>query len=73
MKTNGQTPATTQIDLLSHPMYTPSDLAYFESKGYTPTEILAFWDRDLAAGKEPLHHRPAPAILEYLTQTNVKK
>ncbi len=54
-------------------MYTPSDLAYFEGKGYTPTEILAFWDRDLAAGKEPLHHRPAPAILEYLTQTNVKK
>ena len=73
MKTNDRTPAPTHTDLLNHPMYTPSDLAYFEGKGYTPTEILAFWDRDLAIGKEPLHHRPAPTILEYLRQTNVKK
>ena len=60
-------PATLD-DLKRHPLHTPSDLAYFQSKGYTTDEILAFWDRDLADGKEPLHHRPAPPLVEYLRQ-----
>ena len=57
--------------LESHPMYTPSDLAYFRSKGYTDDEIVAFWDRDLALGCEPVHHKPIPDIVAYLRpQTN---
>lgn len=57
--------ATTD-DLKRHPMYSPSDLAYFQNKGYSNEEILAFWNRDLAAGHEPLHHRPAPPLVEFL-------
>ena len=40
----------------AHPMYTPSDLAYFREKGYTDDEIIAFWDRDLARGHRPVEH-----------------
>ena len=53
-------------DLKRHPMYTESDLQYFLRKGYTHDEIIAFWDRDFAAGHEPLHHRPAPSLDEAL-------
>ena len=42
--------------LAAHPMHSPSDLAYFRGKGYSDAEILAFWDRDHAAGGKPLRH-----------------
>ena len=43
-----------------HPMYSASDLAYFRAKGYSDAEILAFWDRDHAAGVKPVIHRRLP-------------
>jgi len=46
--------------MADHPMYTADDLAYLRSKGYSDDEVLAFWDRDHAAGCEPVHHRDAP-------------
>ena len=49
--------------LETHPMYTPSDLAYFRSKGYTDDEVLEIWDRDLADGKDPVHHKPVPDVV----------
>jgi len=48
----------------NHPMYTDSDYAYFRRKGYTDDEVLAFWDRDRKRGCEPVHHRPAPDMVE---------
>lgn len=45
------------IDLHRHPMYSNSDLRYLRKKGYSDEEILAFWDRDHADGKTPVHHR----------------
>ena len=53
--------------IANHPMYTPSDLAYFRTKGYSDVEILAFWDRDQARGCEPVHHRPAPNVVDAIT------
>jgi hypothetical protein len=50
-------------DLKSHPMYTPSDLAYLRSHGYDDVEIRAFWERDQRLGKEPLHHQPIPDVI----------
>jgi len=49
--------------IATHPMNTPSDLAYFRRKGYSDAEILAFWDRDHAMGCKPCHHDPAPDVL----------
>jgi len=40
--------------IANHPMFSPSDLAYFRRKGYSDDEILAFWDRDHAAGQKPV-------------------
>lgn len=54
---------TTAERIAKHPMNTPTDLAYFRRKGYSDREILAFWDRDLADGKKPVHHRPAPDVV----------
>ena len=45
------------IDLHRHPMYSASDLRYLRQKGYSDEEILAFWNRDHADGKTPVHHR----------------
>ena len=53
---------------ISHPMYTESDYAYFSCKGYTDAEIVAFWDRDMARGCEPLVHKKAPDVVGYLNQ-----
>ncbi len=39
-----------------HAMFSESDLRYLRVKGYTDEEILAFWDRDHAMGKEPVIH-----------------
>jgi hypothetical protein len=50
-------------DLTKHAMYTASDLSYLRAKGYTDEEIRQFWDRDLEAGKAPVHHAPIPDIL----------
>jgi len=44
--------------IAEHPMNTPSDLAYFRTKGYSDAEILAFWDRDHGLGCQPVVHRP---------------
>jgi len=40
-----------------HAMYSASDLRYLRDKGYSDEEILAFWDRDHAAGAEPVQHK----------------
>lgn len=50
---------TMNIDeqLAQHPMYSASDLRYFRRKSYSDEEILAFWNRDAAEGKQPVHHR----------------
>ena len=45
--------------IAGHPMYSASDLAYLRRKGYGDAEILAFWDRDHAAGAKPVHHENA--------------
>jgi len=45
--------------IANHPMFSPSDLAYFRRKGYGDDEILAFWDRDDAAGQKPVRHDKA--------------
>ena len=37
----------------NHPNYSPADCAYLHAKGYSETEILAFWDRDRAWGQGP--------------------
>ena len=42
--------------ITNHPMYSASDLAYLRKKGYSDAEILAFWDRDHAAGEKPVYH-----------------
>ena len=39
-----------------HAMFSETDLRYLRAKGYTDKEILAFWDRDHAMGKEPVIH-----------------
>lgn len=39
-----------------HAMFSETDLRYLRAKGYTDAEILAFWDRDHAMGKEPVIH-----------------
>jgi len=49
-----------------HPMYSPSDLAYFRRKGYSDEEILAFWDRDHAMGCKPCHHTTPPDVVGML-------
>ncbi len=50
----------THATLKKHSMYTPSDHEYFKSKGYEPHEIKHIWDRDLAAGNDPVHHKEIP-------------
>ena len=54
---------TLESRIANHPMNTPSDLAYLRGKDYTNAEILAFWDRDLALGCEPVIHRPIPDVI----------
>ena len=43
--------------IADHPMYSDSDLKYLRNKGYSDTEILAFWDRDHGMGCKPVEHR----------------
>ncbi len=43
--------------IANHPMYSPSDLKYLRKKGYSDSEILAFWDRDHSMGCKPVEHR----------------
>lgn len=52
--------------LKNHPMFSQSDLDYFDSKGYSTDEILAFWDRDYKAGNAPCIHTPAFDLVGYL-------
>ena len=42
--------------LREHAMFSESDLRYLRAKGYDDGQILAFWDRDHAMGKEPVIH-----------------
>ena len=67
----GASVAATDQDLAKriakHPMYSPSDLAYFRRKGYSDTEILAFWDRDHASGHKPCHHQSPPDLVGMLS------
>jgi len=50
----------------NHAMYTKSDYEYFNAKGCTDAEVLAFWDRDLARGADPVVHKSAPDIVGYI-------
>ena len=43
--------------IAEHPMHSPSDLKYLRKKGYSDSEILAFWDRDHGLGQKPVEHR----------------
>ena len=52
--------------IAKHPMYSPSDLAYFRRKGYSDEEILAFWDRDHTMGCKPCHHATPPDVVGML-------
>ncbi len=49
-------------------MYSTSDLSYLRAKGYGNDEILAFWDRDHAAGHGPVEHRPIPDVVGELAR-----
>jgi len=42
--------------LISHPNYTQADLEYLKSKGYSNSEILGIWDRDLSESKGAVKH-----------------
>jgi hypothetical protein len=59
--------------LEEHRMYTASDLAYLRGKGCDDNEIRAFWDRDEAAGFEPLEHRPIPDLLSVLSGAGLRR
>lgn len=50
-------------NLKNHPMWSESDHAYFKGKGYTDNEIKAIWDRDHAAGHDPVVHKKAPDVV----------
>jgi len=49
--------------LKKHPMFSESDHKYFKDKGYTPSEIKAIWDRDHAAGHDPVVHKEVPDVV----------
>jgi len=57
--------------IANHPMFSPSDLAYFRRKGYGDQEILAFWDRDHAAGQKPVRHDKADDGLADALRENI--
>ena len=57
--------------IANHPMFSPSDLAYFRRKGYSDDEILAFWDRDHAAGQKPVRHDKAVNSLSDALRENL--
>jgi len=63
-------PATAER-IANHPMFSPSDLAYFRRKGYSDDEILAFWDRDHAAGQKPVRHDKAVNSLSDALRENL--
>ena len=44
----------------NHANYSDDDYNYLNAKGYSDTEILAFWDRDAARGQGPCHHTNVP-------------
>jgi len=48
---------TTAERIANHPMRSLSDLKYLRKKGYSDSEILAFWDRDHGMGHKPVQHR----------------
>ena len=39
--------------LTDHPNYTADDADYLRGKGWTPQQILARWDEELAQGNAP--------------------
>lgn len=52
-----------------HKQYTEVDYEYLHGKGYTDSEIIKFWDRDAALGKEPLSHfAEIPDVVGYLNK-----
>ncbi|MGF6641747.1 hypothetical protein [Paraburkholderia sp. MM6662-R1] len=57
----------THASLKKHPMYEPSDHAYFKEKGYKPHEIKDIWDRDHALGHKPQAHEKAPDVVGAVT------
>jgi len=59
--------------LREHAMYSPSDLDHLRRKGYGDEQILAFWDRDHAAGKTPVIHAGTRISSLYIEITSVRK
>jgi len=57
--------------IANHPMFSPSDLAYFRRKGYGDEDVLAFWDRDHAAGHKPVRHDKAVNSLSDALRENL--
>ena len=51
------TKETTAERIANHPMHSLSDLKYLRKKGYSDSEILAFWDRDHGMGCKPVEHQ----------------
>ncbi|MCL4196217.1 MAG: hypothetical protein KJZ69_01880 [Phycisphaerales bacterium] len=59
--------------LREHPMHSVSDLDHLRRKGYTDEQILAFWDRDHAAGKTPVIHAGTRISNLYIEITSVRR
>ncbi len=59
--------------LREHPMHSISDLEYLRRKGYDDAQILAFWDRDHAAGKTPVIHAGTRINSLYIEINSVRK
>ncbi len=59
--------------LREHPMHSISDLEYLRRKGYTDEQILAFWDRDHAAGKKPVIHAGTRISSLYIEINSVRR
>ena len=53
-----------QRDLTTHAMYSPTDLFYLRTKGYTDEQIWAFWDRDQQRGQKPARHNRKATIAQ---------
>jgi len=45
--------------LKEHPMWSRSDFEYLRGKGWSNEQVLAFWNRDLRLGCQPVQWDPA--------------
>jgi len=71
--TTGNTTSDLNKRLREHPMHSVSDLEYLRRKGHTDEQILAFWDRDHAAGKTPVIHAGTRISSLYIEINSVRR